>query len=164
MIENEIPAGAPNKSCGPAGAPNKRFEHTRRFSEQKLRMPNSHTFMQRNARTWKYYDWSMVSSPTFLILWFWSVVLSLKYWTPVFGPLYWVSMVLVHGLSKGLSINMKGDHLVEHLCVEYLKVSKLWNSGDQLVRDSWIWIKEKPELYKADLLLGRDLLGAWSDL
>ena len=33
IIENEIPVGAPTKSCGPAGAPNKKCGHTRRSSE-----------------------------------------------------------------------------------------------------------------------------------
>jgi len=53
MIENEIPAGAPNKSRRPTSAPNKRCRHTRRVSEQKVRTSNSHTFMQRSACRWE---------------------------------------------------------------------------------------------------------------
>ena len=40
---------------------------------------------------------------------------------PGLDPLYWVSMVLVHGLCKGLCIKRKGDYLAGHSCVEYLK-------------------------------------------
>ena len=54
IIENEIPAGEPNKSYGPAGAPNKKCRHTHRSSEQKLRTLNFLTFMQRSVRTWKF--------------------------------------------------------------------------------------------------------------
>ena len=139
----DIPTGPPNKRCG----------------------RQIHSLSCREARArGNFYDWSMVFSLTCLILWFWSVVLHLKYWTPVLGPLYWLSMVLVHGLSNGLSIKMKGDHLAEQSWVEYLKVSEIWNTCDRLVSDSWIRIKEKPEHYKMDLLMGRDLFGAWSDL
>jgi len=53
MIENEIPAGALNKSRGLTGAPNKRCRHTHRFSKQKMQMSSPHTFMQRNACTWE---------------------------------------------------------------------------------------------------------------
>ncbi len=31
---------------------------------------------------------------------------------PGLDPVYWFSMVLSHGLNKGLSINREGDHLV----------------------------------------------------
>ena len=54
MIENEILVGALNKSCGPTGAPNKKCGHTRRYSEQKVQMSNSLTFMQRSTRTWEF--------------------------------------------------------------------------------------------------------------
>ena len=30
------------------------------------------------------------------------------------GPLYWLSMVLIHGFSKSLPIKGKGDHLASH--------------------------------------------------
>jgi len=54
IIENEIPAGAPNKRCGPTGAPNKKCGHFRRFSEQKVRTSNSLTSMQKSVRTWEF--------------------------------------------------------------------------------------------------------------
>jgi len=38
-------------------------------------------------------------------------------------------MVLVPGLSKGLSIKRKGDHLAEHSFVEYIKKRSIINSG-----------------------------------
>ena len=31
------------------------------------------------------------------------------------GPLYWLSMVLIHGFSKSLTIKGKGDHLACYL-------------------------------------------------
>jgi len=31
------------------------------------------------------------------------------------GPLYWLSMVLFHGFSKGLPIKRKGDHLASRV-------------------------------------------------
>jgi len=31
------------------------------------------------------------------------------------GPLYWFSMVLLHGFSKRMPIKRKGDHLASHL-------------------------------------------------
>ena len=59
-------AGSPNKKCG-------REVHTLSCREK--------------CTCGKSYGWSMVFSLTFLILWFWSVVLHLKYWTQVFGSL-----------------------------------------------------------------------------
>lgn len=147
----KMTAGVPNKSCGPAGAPNKKCGHTRRFSEQKVRMSNSLTFMQKARARGNFYDWSMVFSPMFLLLWFWSAVLHLKYWTPVLGPLYWLSMVLIHGLNKGLPIKRKGDQLARHSYVEYLKTNKNWNTCNQLVSYSWTWAWED-----------RSIEGSWS--
>ena len=48
-----------------------------------------------------------------------------KVLNPILGPLYWLSMVLIHGLSKGLPIKRKGDQLAKHLWVEYLKRNKI---------------------------------------
>ena len=38
-----------------------------------------------------------------------------KLLNPGLDPLYWFSMVLSHGLNKGLPIKRKGDHLARHL-------------------------------------------------
>jgi len=54
MIEHEIPAGALNKSYGPAIAPNKKCGQTHRSSEIKVRTSNSLNFMQRSVRTWEF--------------------------------------------------------------------------------------------------------------
>ena len=66
-----------------------------------------------------YHVWPVVLSPSIMILWFWSVVLFLLLLLLLspkfFGPLYWFSMVLRHGFSKGSPIKGKGDHLASHL-------------------------------------------------
>ena len=37
-----------------------------------------------------------------------------KLLNPGLDPLYWFSMVLSHGVNKGLPIKRKGDHLARH--------------------------------------------------
>ena len=70
------------------------------------------TFMQRKVRTCGKTDgWSMVFSPTYLNLWFWSLVLHLnvepKYWVPSISSQWFWTMVWV----RPKIIKAEGDHL-----------------------------------------------------
>lgn len=115
-IEKEIPAGEPKKNYGHTGALNKRCGYTRRYSIQKVWTSNSLTPMQRSTHTWEF-------------LWLIHGILSdvLDLMVLVHGidsnllrprflvPLYWFSMVFLHGFSNGLPIKREGDHLASHL-------------------------------------------------
>ena len=126
---------------------------------------SSRTFMQWKSHAHgKSYGWFMVLVRQFLILWFWSMVLHPKELNPSigfealflngFGPWFWVRPSLY-----------KGKEIIWLITsVENLKKSKIWISDNRLVRHSWIWIKEKPEHYKSDLLKSCDPFDAWTDL
>jgi len=74
IIENEMPTGDTKRSCEPVGTPTKMCVHTRRCSVQKVRTP-VHSLQCREAHTrGNSYVQPLVFSPSFMILWFWSVV------------------------------------------------------------------------------------------
>jgi len=77
--------------------------------------PNSLTPMQRSALTWGFLCLArgiepVDHDPMVLIHGIDSKLLSPRF----LGPLYWFSMVLLHGFGKGLPIKGKGDHLARH--------------------------------------------------
>jgi len=75
-------------------------------SQNKRCVPKfSHTFMQRKAYVWESDGWSMVfksslSDPMVSVRGIRSKLLSPRF----LDPLYWLSMVLIHGFSKSLTI------------------------------------------------------------
>lgn len=85
----DIPAGSPNKKCG-------RQIHTLSCKEA---CAHGNSMIYPWYLVWRFWSYGFGS-------WF----LFLKYWTSVLGPLHWLSMVLVHGLIKGLSI--KGKEII----------------------------------------------------
>ena len=75
---------------------------------------------------------------------------------PGLDPLYLFSMVLSHGMNKGLTIKRKGDHLASHWGnLNILRSEILGNRFKKLDLNQGEICK-----CKADLLIGRDLLGA----
>jgi len=63
------------------------------------------TFMQGKARIcWKTYLWSVVVSPWYLNLRFWTMVSRQKCCPQVLSPRYCVIMVLDCGIEKGLRL------------------------------------------------------------
>ena len=71
-------------------------------------VPPVHLLQGREACSrWVSYVWPVEFSPPFLILWFWPVVLFniiIIIELHVLGPLYWLSMVLIHDFRKSLPI------------------------------------------------------------
>ena len=128
MIKIKRYACAQWKACVPVGTPCRRCGHTRRSPVQKVQTPSSLTSRQRSALTWGF----LMFGPWYLTChsWFYGFGPWCRiYFYPGLDPLYWLLMVLSHGVNKGLTINREGDHFANvSLKVEYLKI---WILGYQ---------------------------------
>ena len=109
------------------------------------------TFMQGKVRIcWRTYFWSVVVSPWYLNLWFWTIVSRQMCWSQVLGPWYWFVMVLDHGIEQGLSYKRRRISLGK--CIEKV-LNICWSMRSNMQVMGW-WCIAWSELR-------RDLIGWW---